>query len=152
MAKTEPATEVVVIDDPEQIANVLAGLTEMSVQDTSEFTAAEIHRILTSETEEEAFKEINAYNTEELENITLTVFASKLLKSTKGNGLGAFIAADVARHDTGERCIFTTSASRPAARICWLQIHGKLPRDVMVTVISEATSNGHRLYGLELVG
>ena len=45
-----------------------------------------------------------------------------------------------------------TSAARPAARICWLKMHDRLPRQCLVTVVSEATAAGHRLYGLELVG
>lgn len=152
MAKTEPSQELVSIDDPKEMASVLAGLKEMEVQDSSEFNAAQIQRILMAETEEEAFLEIPAYSSQDLIDVAFTVRAAKLLPSKFNNGMGAFVAADIVRHDTGENCILTTSASRVAARICWLQVHEKLPRDVKVTVLTEATSNGNQMLGLELVG
>ena len=152
MAKKETSTDVAVIEDPEQMAAVLAGLQEMEVQDASEFNAAQILRILTADTEEEAFHETQAYSSEDLIDVPLEVYAAKLLPSQFNNGKGAFVAADIVRLDTGERCILTSSASRVAARICWLQIHGKLPRRVVVTVLSEQTARGFRLLGLELVG
>lgn len=151
MPKNEPTTELVSIDNPQQIAEVLAGLKEMEVQDSSEFNAAQIRRILLAETEEDAFLEIPSYNSLELIGVSFTVRAAKLLPSQLNNGKGAFVAADIVRHDTGEACILTSSASRVAARIVWLQLHEKLPRDVCVTILSESTSNGHQLLGLELV-
>lgn len=152
MSDVETGTDLVLAENRDNVIALLSGLAEMELTDASEINAAAIRRILLAEDEDEAFAEVDTVNCEDVEGRPFMVEAAHLLPSKYNNGKGAFLAADITLLDTGEKAIFTTSAARPAARIAWLTMHGKLPRQCLVTVVSESTANGHKLYGLELVG
>lgn len=152
MTDDDTGTDLVLAENRDNVIALLSGLKEMELTDASEINAAAIRRVLLAESEDEAFAEVDTYNCEAIEGKPFEVESARLLPSKYNGGKGAFLAADITLLDTGEKAIFTTSAARPAARIAWLQMHEKLPRQCLVTVVSEATANGHKVYGLELVG
>ena len=152
MSDNDAGADLAVLEDVDRTAELLSGLREMEAVEPGEISAAQIRRILLAETEEEAFEETPTLNSEEIEGRPFEVSDAMLLPSKYNGGKGAFVAANVTLLDTGEQAVYVTSAARPAARICWLKMHDRLPRQCLVTVVSEATAAGHRLYGLELVG
>lgn len=152
MTDDDTGTDLVLAENRDNVIALLSGLKEMELTDSTEINAAAIRRILLAEDEDEAFAEVETVNCETIEGRPFEVESARLLPSKYNNGKGAFLAADVTMLDTGEKVILTTSAARPAARIAWLTMHGKLPRQCLITVVSEATANGHKVYGLELVG
>jgi hypothetical protein len=152
MTDDDAGTSLVLAEDRQRAIDLLTGLKEMEAADGAEINAAAVRRILLAEDEDEAFHELDTLNCEAIEGRPFEVASAQLLPSKYNGGKGAFIAADVTLLYTGEKAILTTSAARPAARIAWLQMHGKLPRQCVVTVVSEATAAGHKVYGLELVG
>lgn len=152
MAKEEtPGTDVAVIDVQGEV-ELLAGMREMETVDTAALTEAQLWRILGAETEAEAFGETATYSAEDLIDVPFEVSQTALAPSQFHQGKGAYVIADIVRMDTGERCLLTTSAARPAARLRWLTIHGKLPRKCVVTVLKEVTASGYRVLGFELIG
>lgn len=145
------AGELALIEDPGQIAAALAGMIEATFEDPSAVQAAIAVRILTAETQKEAFTDPPSWNTEDLVDVPIEVGAVRMAQSRFGeNGRGAFLVCSVTRLDTGEAGIFTTSSIKVGARIMWCRLHDLLPMRLKVKQ-PIASGQGRQVYDVEAI-
>lgn len=151
MAEKEASVELV---PREQIDSMVAALVSgegIEYADPSEIQAAIVARILSAETETEAFGEAETWSSRDLVGVPFEVYTVRIFRSRFGEQGGGFVAADVTRLDTGERGILTTSAAKVAARLLWLYLHDALPRKVVVRELETETASGYKPLRLESV-
>jgi len=144
----DSSTELAVVDDPEQLAMVLAGMADVPFEDPSAVQLAIVRRILSAKDAAEAMAETPTYSTQDLIGETIEVLDCRVFKS-RYDGQGGFLACDALRLKTGERCIVNSSAAKVAARIAWHWQHDALPARFTITELEGETASGYKVLDVQ---
>lgn len=156
MAKDTSSVELVVADDAETLAQILAGMAETekpSAEQAQETRFEIIAGILSAETEDELWKELPTWSSKDIvgrsyEIVDAHAFRSKFVGPD--GTVGGFLACRAIDLETGEQGILNTGAMRLAARIGWYKLKGLLPVSLKV-VVRSTTADGFKILDGELV-
>lgn len=143
--------EIDVLASPEAAVAALMRGAALEYADPTFVQESIARRILTAETEEEAFAELPTLSTKDAVGMVLEIRDLRIFRSRYNGGAGGFAACDAVVVETGEEVILNTSAAKIGAKLVWLKMHDALPRRVRVIELAGETAAGFKVLDLETV-
>lgn len=108
-------------------------------------------RILTADSEADAFAELPTVSTKDAVGHIFLVRDLRVFRSRYNGGEGGFVACDAVDVETGEEVILNTSAAKIGAKLIWLKMHDALPREVRIKELAGETAAGFKVLDIETV-
>lgn len=144
MAKTEPGTDLEVIETPVQAMEAMRGNLVVKVQDPAEVQRQMMERIFDSDDVDAILGPQIATHAQDVLGRPFTLRGVRFLKSKYDKGLPVFAVMDATFLDDGQEAAVTCSAFNVAAAAAKLWQIDALPIDVKIIQSDSETANGFR--------